>query len=42
MCNDMDRPIANKRYLLYHGGILRRDWFSDKLKKTTRNNLKKN
>lgn len=31
MCNDMERAIANKRYLLYHGGIFRRDWFSDKL-----------
>ncbi len=29
----MDRAMANKRYLLYQGGILRRDWFSDKLKK---------
>jgi hypothetical protein len=25
MCNDMDKAMANNRYLLYHGGILRRD-----------------
>ncbi len=35
----MDRAMANKRYLLYQGGILRRDWFSDKLKE--RNNAQR-
>jgi hypothetical protein len=29
----MDKAIANKRYLFVHGGILIRDWFSDKLNK---------
>ncbi len=33
----MDKAIANKRYLFVHGGILIRDWFSDKLKKNERN-----
>jgi hypothetical protein len=28
----MDNAIANNRYLFVHGGILIRDWFSDKLK----------
>lgn len=27
----MDKAIAYKRYLFVQGGILRRDWFSDKL-----------
>ena len=34
MCRDMERAMANKRYLLYHGGIFRRDWFSDKLSRS--------
>jgi hypothetical protein len=29
----MDKAIAYKRYLFVQGGILIRDWFSDKLKK---------
>ncbi len=33
MCNDMDNAIANNRYLFVHGGILIKDWFSDKLNK---------
>ena len=37
----MDKAMANKRYLLYHGGILRRDWFSDKLKKIRKKLFKK-